>query len=79
MMKQIIRPLLPGQQPLEVKKDMNGNVLLVFGEHGARMAPRQAYDLAILILQGVGCEIGETHKRPDDLGGGQLKAKVRIA
>lgn len=77
-MKQIIMPVLPGQRRVEVKKDMHGNVLLVFGDAGARLEPRQAYDLAILLLQGVGCEIGETYKRPDDIGGGQLRAKVKI-
>lgn len=82
-MKQIITPVLgpQAQKPIRLKRDMDGCVILQWGDSNeyAKLQPREAYDMAVLILKAIGCQVGETHQRPDDIGGGQLRANIKIA
>lgn len=77
-MKQIIQPALPGQGQLHLFKDGNGCVVMQIKDQAVRLDPRQAYDVAVVLLKQIGAEVNELPKRADDMGGKPLKANLKI-
>lgn len=77
-MKRLLQPVLPGQAPLVVQKHIDGGFVFTMGREGVKLSPRQAYDIAVSLLKNLGIEVNETHKRPDDLGGQALGARIKL-
>lgn len=77
-MKRILSPVLPGQAQLHVQKHIDGGFVFTMGREGVKLSPREAYDVALCLLKNLGVEVAETHKRPDDLGGHALGARIKL-
>ncbi len=78
-MKKVTNLILPNQAPLHLSLDLDGNVLMQFQDKAARLTPRQAHDLGVMLLQASGAEVHERPLRDEDIpGNGPLKANLKI-
>ena len=81
-MTSIIRPVLPGQMPIQIFRNLDGSTIIKIGDNAVGLNPRQACDMAVTILKSNGLQVEEffdnVGDRLDDALGTPLMANLKV-